>query len=170
MVASNNSPQSLPLNEQVPQQMRIGIEVTLDPESELSPSPVTRGPGLDNWLGLFYRVDVDALEIWAKNTNIMSVSFGCSVEEPEVTEDLRKILKIMYRNNWEPRVLRFTDTIIEKLKSLLTGFCKVTSRQRTVWCRHFNSWTPSQLQGHLLWLAGEEVIVEVEQAFEHFSR
>ena len=31
MGANNNSPQSPPLNDQVPQQMRIGIEIPLDP-------------------------------------------------------------------------------------------------------------------------------------------
>ena len=32
MAARHNSPQSPPLNEQVPQQMRIGIEIPLDPD------------------------------------------------------------------------------------------------------------------------------------------
>ena len=72
--------------------MRIGIEKLLDanmPEPELSPFPVAGDLGSDNCLGLFYRVEVDALETWAKNSNFMSGSFRYSVEQPEVTEDFR---------------------------------------------------------------------------------
>ena len=73
MAARNNCPQSPPLDKQTPQQMRIGIETSLDPnmpEFELSPSPVAGGPGSDYSLGLYYRVDGNELETWAKNTNI----------------------------------------------------------------------------------------------------
>ena len=50
MAANNNSPQSPPLKEQVPQEMRIGIEILPDldmQEPELSPSPVAGKPGSD---------------------------------------------------------------------------------------------------------------------------
>ena len=50
MVGNNNCPQSLPLNEQVPQRMRIGIEILLYPdmpEQELSLSKVAGNPCSD---------------------------------------------------------------------------------------------------------------------------
>ena len=59
--------------------MRIGIAILLDPgmpEPELFPFPVVGDPGSDNFLGLFYQVDVDALETWAKTTKFMSGSLG----------------------------------------------------------------------------------------------
>ena len=77
--ASNNSSQSLHSNEQVPQQTGIEIEVSLDPDMldpELFPSPVAGDPGSDTCMGLFYRVDVEALETWANSTIFMSWSLG----------------------------------------------------------------------------------------------
>ena len=56
-MANRNSPQSPPLQDQVPNQMRIGIEIPLDPdipEPELTPSSVAGDDGSDNFLGLFY--------------------------------------------------------------------------------------------------------------------
>ena len=87
-MTNRSSAQSPPLKEQVPQQMRIGIEIPLDPdmtEPELSPSPVAGDPGSDNCLGLFYCVDVEALETCGDDTNFLSGSLGYSVEEPATT-------------------------------------------------------------------------------------
>ena len=137
---SNNFPQSPPLNEQLLQQMRMGIDIPLDPdmpEPKLPPSCVAGDPGSDNCLGLFYLVDVDVLETWAKNSNLKSGSLVAFVEEPEVTGDFRELPKISYENNCESRVLQFTVMIIEQLKNLIPGFYKLASRQRMVWCRHF---------------------------------
>ena len=47
-MANRNSPQYPPLQDQVPNQMRFGIEIPLDPdmpEPELTPSPVTGEDG-----------------------------------------------------------------------------------------------------------------------------
>ena len=55
-MANKNSPQSPPLQDQVPNQMRIGIEIppyTDMPEPELTPSPVAGDDGSDNFWGLF---------------------------------------------------------------------------------------------------------------------
>ena len=64
--ASWGFPQSHPSNQQVPQQTKIGIETLLDPDMpkpELSPPLEADNPGSNNCLRLFYRVNVDALEI-----------------------------------------------------------------------------------------------------------
>ena len=48
---NSSSPQSLPLQDQAPNQKRIGIEFTSDPdmpEPELSPSPVYEDTGSGN--------------------------------------------------------------------------------------------------------------------------
>ena len=89
-MANRNSPQSPPLQDQVPNQMRIGIEVLPDPdmpEPELTPWP--GDDGSDNFLGLFYLMDVEALEEWAKVTNFMMGVLGFSVDEPEFTANFR---------------------------------------------------------------------------------
>ena len=69
--------------------MRIGIEVPLDPdmpEPELSPSPVAGDDdGSDNFVGLFYRVDVETLEEWATVTIFKMDGLGFSIEKPEIT-------------------------------------------------------------------------------------
>ena len=54
--ANRNSPQYPPLQEQVTNQMRMGIEFPLDPgmpDPELTLSPVAGDDGFDNFLGLF---------------------------------------------------------------------------------------------------------------------
>ena len=63
-MAHRDSPQSVPLPEQVQQQMGIGIEFPLDknyPEPEITPSPVAPDEKNDNFLGLDYRVDIEVL-------------------------------------------------------------------------------------------------------------
>ena len=55
-MAKRNSPQPPPLEDQVPNQMRIGIEIPLDPympEPELTSSPTAGNDGSDNFMGLF---------------------------------------------------------------------------------------------------------------------
>ena len=165
MATSINSLQSPSLKDHVPEQTRIGIEIYLDPdmpEPKLSLSLVAGDPGSDSCLGLFYRVDLDALETWAKKINFLSGSFGYSVEARETTEDFRDFPKILYGNIWESRVLRFIVMVLEQLKALVTGFYKLSSHQMTVWCRHVDPWTPPQLRGHLLWLTEKGGFIEVE--------
>ena len=97
-MANRNSPQSPPLQDQVPNQMRIDIEIHLDldmPEPVLTPSPVAGDDGFNNSLGFFYRVDVEALEEWANANNFMMGGLGLSVEEPEITTNFRDFLRNM---------------------------------------------------------------------------
>ena len=155
-MAHRNSPQSPPLQDQVPNQMRIGIEIPLDPdmpEPELTPSPVAGDDGSDKFLGLFYRVVEEALGEWAKVTNFMMGSLGFSVEEPEITSNLRDFNLIMYGNNCESRVVRYTTMVIEQLKAPLPGFCKMTNYQKTQWAERFYSWPPLTLRVQLKGLA-----------------
>ena len=53
-MANRNPPQSPPRKDQFPNQMRIGIEIPLDPDMpdlELTPSPVAGDDGSDIFLG-----------------------------------------------------------------------------------------------------------------------
>ena len=148
-MARKNSPQSPPLQDQVPNQMRNGIKIPLDPdmpEPELTPSPVADDDGSDNFSGLFYRVEVEAPEEWAKVANFLVGGLGFSVEEPEITTKLRDFLLIMYENNREERIFRHTAMVTEQLKALITGFCKLTNYKKTQWAERFNSWHPSTLR------------------------
>ena len=53
-MANRNSPESSPLQDQVTNQMRIGIAIPLDAVMpELIPSPVAGDDGSDNFLGGF---------------------------------------------------------------------------------------------------------------------
>ena len=66
MAANNDSPRSPPLNELVPNIQRLGIEIPLGlPEhmaqQEMTPSPVAPDEDNDNFLGLYYRVDIETL-------------------------------------------------------------------------------------------------------------
>ena len=125
-MANRNSPQTPPLQDQVPNQMRIGIEIPVDPdmtEPELTPSPVAGDDGSDNFLGLFYRVDVEALEEWAKLTSFMMGGLGFSVEDTEITTSFRDFLLIMYGKKWKRQIFRLTTVVIEQFRALNTDFC-----------------------------------------------
>ena len=113
--------------------MRIGIEIHLDSdmlELELATSPIAWDYGSDNFLGLFYRVNVEALGERAKVVNFMMGNLGFSFEEPEITSNFRDFLLILYGNNWGKRSVRYTTLVIEQLTALITGFCKMNKYQK----------------------------------------
>ena len=104
MAAINGSPRSASSNERVPKNPRLGIEILLGlpehmPQQEMTPSPVAPDEDNDNFLGLCYRVDVEALDEWAKVTIFMRGSIAFVVEEPEITDDFKQFLKTMYGSN-----------------------------------------------------------------------
>ena len=95
MAANNDSPLSPPLNEQVPNNQKLGFEIPLDlpehmPQEEMTPSPVVPDEDHDQFLGLYYPVDVEALDEWATVTNFMRGSIGYVVQEPEITDNLKQ--------------------------------------------------------------------------------
>ena len=76
MVANNDAPRSAPLNEQVPNYPRLGTESRWDlpehmPQQEMTPCLVAPDEDNDNFLGLHYRVNVEALDEWATVTFFM---------------------------------------------------------------------------------------------------
>ena len=86
MAANNDSPRSLPLNERVSNNQKIGIEIPLGlpepmPQQEMTLSPVAPDENHDKFLGLYYRVDVEALDRWATVTSFMRGSIGHVVQE-----------------------------------------------------------------------------------------
>ena len=97
-MANRTSPQSPPLQDQVPNQMKIVIEIPQDPdmpEPEMTPSLVAGNNGSDNFLGLCYRVDVEALEEWVVVTNFLMGGCASSVEKPEIISNFRASFWIM---------------------------------------------------------------------------
>ena len=141
-------PETPPLQDEVLNQMRIGIEVPLGPDMpkpELTPVPVAGDDGSDKFLGFLPSGLLEAPEEWTNVTNFMINCLGFSVEEPENTSKFRDFVLKMYGKNWERRTLRYTTLIIEQLKALINGVCKLTTYQETQWAERFNSWPPSTL-------------------------
>ena len=94
MAANDDSPRSPPSNEQVPNNQRLGIEIPLGlpehmPQQEMTPSPVAPDENNDKFLGLCYRVDVEALDEWATVTSFMRGSILYVVQKPEITDDFK---------------------------------------------------------------------------------
>ena len=87
----------------------------------MTPSPVVPDEDHDHFLGLYYRVDVEALDEWATVTSFMRGSIGYVVQEPDITDNFKQFLIIMYGSNWEKRVLSYQTMIIEQLYALITG-------------------------------------------------
>ena len=108
MATNDNSPESSPLNDQVPVDPRLGNQILFRlPEQllqqEMTPSPVAPDEINDNFLGLYYRVDVEALKDWATVTHFMKGSIRFVAQKPEVTDDFTQFLIIMYSSSWEKR-------------------------------------------------------------------
>ena len=81
MAAKIDSPRSSLLNEQGLNNQKMGIEIPLGlpehmPQQEMTPSTVAADEENDNFLGLYFRVDVEALDEWATVTSFMRGSFG----------------------------------------------------------------------------------------------
>ena len=85
------------------------------PQQKMTPSPVAADEDNDNFLGLYYLVDVEALKDWVTVTSFMKESIGFVVQEPEITDDLKQFLIKMYGSNWEKRILGYQTMIIEQL-------------------------------------------------------
>ena len=161
MAANKDSPRS-PLKEQVPNNQRLGIEIPLGlpehmPQQEMTPSPVAPHEDNDIFLGLYYRVDAEALDEWATVTSFMRGSIGYAVQELEITDDFKQFLIRMYGSNWEKRVLSYQTMIVEQLYALFTGYSKLSSRIKLAWLAQFNSWSSSQLLAQIKGLLSPEV-------------
>ena len=80
--------------------------------------------------GLFHQVELERLEEWANVTKFIRADLGLSVEEPECARSFREVLLIMYGQRLGTRILRYTTIVIEQLKALRPGFCKMTTYKR----------------------------------------
>ena len=130
-------------------------------QQEITPSPLA--PDEDNnFLGLFYRVDVKAFDEWATVTMSIRGSIGFVGQEPDNTDDFKQFLITMYGSNWEKRVLSHQTMIIEHLYALITRYSKLTSRLKRAWLAQFDSWTPSQLRAQTKMLAESWSFLEIE--------
>ena len=166
MAANNDSPQSPPLKEQVPIIQRLGIEIPLGlpehmPQEEMTPAPVVPNEDHDHFLGLYYRVNVEALDEWATVTSFMRGSIGYVVQEPEITDNFKQFLIFMYGSNWEKRVLSYQTIIIEQLYALITGYSKLASRIKRAWLAQLDSLI-CQLRSEIKGLAESGGFLEVE--------
>ena len=155
------------MNEQVPNIQRLGIEIPLGlpehmPQEEMTPSPVVPDEDHDHFLGLYYRVDVEALDERATVTSFMRGSIGYVVQEPAITDNFKQFSIIMYSSNWDKRVLSYQTMIIEQLYALITGYSKLTSRIKRAWLAQFDSWSPSQIRAQIKGLAESGGFLEVE--------
>ena len=85
MAANNNSPQSPPLNDEVPLNPRLWIEIPvgltdISAQQEMTTSPVAPDENNDNFLGVYYRLDVEELNDWATVIHFMEESIRFVVQ------------------------------------------------------------------------------------------
>ena len=116
MGANNNSSEYPPPNDQVPNNPRLGIELPLGlpehlPQQGMTPSPVAPDENNENFLSLYCRVDVEALNDWTTATHFMKGSIEFVVQEPEATHDFKEFLIILTGSNWEKGVLGYRTAI-----------------------------------------------------------
>ena len=161
MVAYNNSPQSPTLNDQVPINPRLGIETPLGhpkhlPQQEMTPSPVAPDENNDNFLGIYYGVDVEALNDWATVTQFMKTRIRFVVQEPENTEEFKQFMIKLYGPSWEKRVLCY------QLYALIMGYGKTNPSMKRPWLNQFDSGSSSQLRAQLKGLAEAGSFLKLE--------
>ena len=97
MAANDISPQSPPLNDQVTIVPSFEIELPLRlpellPQQEMITSPVAPDENNDNFLILFWRLDVKTLNDLATVTQFMRGNVGFVVQEPDVPDDFAQFL------------------------------------------------------------------------------
>ena len=167
MATKIDSPRSPPLNEHVHNIQRLGIEIPLSlpehmPQQVMTPSPVVPDKDHDIFLGLFYQVEVEALDEWATVTSFMRGSIGNVVQGPEIFDDFKQFPIRMYGSNWDKIFLSYQAMIVEQLYALITGYSQLTSRIKLAWLAQFDSWTPSQLRAQIKRLADSGGFLEFE--------
>ena len=90
------------MQKQHPQQLGSRLEIPLDenlPRLAMTQSPVGPDENNDKFISLYNRVDVEVLNNWAMNTLFMRGSIGHVVQEPNITDDFRQFLQMMYGAN-----------------------------------------------------------------------
>ena len=94
----------------------------------------------------------------------MRGDIGNEVQEPDVTEDFKQFLIIMYGSNSEKNVLTYQIMIVDQLYALFTSYGKLSSRVNRAWLNQFDSWTPSGLRAKLQGLAESGGFSEIKLA------
>ena len=98
-MANITSTQSPLLRQSLPIIQRLGIETPIGlpeylPEPEMTSSRVVPDKNNKNFLGLYYRVVIEALTDCANVTLFMRGSFGFEFEEPDVADKFQQFLII----------------------------------------------------------------------------
>ena len=66
------------------------------PQQETTPSPAASDEDNDNFHGLYYRVDIEALNYWGTVTKFMKGSIGIVDQDPKITDDFKQFDKIVW--------------------------------------------------------------------------
>ena len=119
----------------------------------------------DNFLSLYYRVDVEALNDWATVNYFMRRSIGLVVQEPYITDNFKQFLIMMHGSNWEKKFLAYQTSIIEQLYLLITGYGELASCLKRAWLDQPTSWPPIVLRAQVNCLAESGRFLEIEKAF-----
>ena len=79
---------------------------------------------------------------------------AASIEEPEVSPNLKIFLHYVYGTQWEVELIRESgEVLIEQLKAYLAGYNQLTSLNRRQWLRLFPAWTAQERRDQLRALA-----------------
>ena len=75
------------------------------PGPDMTPSPLAPDENNNNFFGLCYRADFDAIYDCSTVTRMMRGIIGYVVQEPEITDEFRQFFIIMHCSKMEKRVL-----------------------------------------------------------------
>ena len=108
-------------------------------------------------------MDITELKNWADITRERINEEGYFVEEPTISQNLAAFLQQYYGHQWELKFLRpSVEVIFEQLFAYIKDYAKLTSNNRRLLRKQFESWPMEEKTKQLRLLAELGGFLEIE--------
>ena len=114
------------------------------------PPPGSPREDFTSFMAFYTHEDLTELEQWTVDARAARRDPAASIEEPEVSPNLKIFLRYVYGTQWEAELIRESgEVLIEQLKAYLAGYNQLTSFNRRQWLRLFPAWTAQERRDQL---------------------
>ena len=116
----------------------------------LASPPGSPGGDATSFMGFYTHDDLTELGQWTVDSRAARADPSSSIEEPDVSPNLKVFLRYVYGTQWEVKLIRESgEVLIEQLKAYLAGYNQLTSFNRRQWLRLFPAWTAQERRDQL---------------------
>ena len=116
-----------------------------------------------NFLKYYTRTDVLELKNWAIETRARMNEENYVVEAPPVSQSFWAFLQYFHRQQWEVKFLQLAAVpLLEQMLAYITGYARLTSRNKSLLRQHFEDWSLSEKTEKLHLLAESGGFLEIE--------